>query len=364
MSLKDDLEAGTTELRHAVLSPEQQRQASEDERSRLNAILASMADAVIVVDADGRVALTNQAYRDLFGIEFDLDLEDESGVSIDQTDAPRQRAARGEHFSMAFAHASPDGQRRRYEANGRAVASGGGVVVMRDVTERSLQRIQSDFVVTLSHELRTPLTGLTAYLEMVLRRVRQSGDQKDIRYLERAVSQAHRFSALVGELFDANRMSSGRMTYEIAPTDLRTVVEEAIELAASLDEHRLIEVRPGRSELIVMADAHRLQQVIFNLVANALRHAPNSERIEVRLRKRGRFAELDVQDWGPGIAEDRLPDLFQRGDDHGPGNGSDGLGLGLYIAKGIVDAHDGTIAVDSAPGKGTTFRVRIPLVDS
>jgi signal transduction histidine kinase len=153
------------------------------------------------------------------------------------------------------------------------------------------------------------------------------------------------------------------MTYEMVPTDLRSVVEESVTLARSIDEQREIELDLGRADLRVTADAHRLQQVVFNLLSNALRHAPDSERIAVRLRKRGRVAELAVRDWGPGIPRARLATLFDRGDRVSDTRPSDGLGLGLFIAKGIVDAHDGTIDVESRVGKGTTFVVRLPLTE-
>jgi two-component system CheB/CheR fusion protein len=357
----DDLEARSAELQTLALSLEKQRKVSEDERARLQAILASMADAVIVVGGNGEVVLTNDAYEEQFGDSDGADLEDADSKPIRGEDRPRTRAARGEHFTMNFTRGVADGQRTWYEAHGRPLASGGGVVVIRDITDRSLQKIQHEFVMTLSHELRTPLTGLTAYLEMLLRRMQNTSDQKQIRYLERAVSQAHRFNALVTELFDASRMSSGRMTYEFETLELRPIVEEAVTLAGSIDEQREVTLDGGRARLVVRADPHRLQQVVFNLVSNALRHAPDSERIAVRLRKRNGQAELAVQDWGPGIPPERQGELFHRADAPGEAASSDGLGLGLYLTHGIVEAHDGTIDVDSTQGQGTIITVRLPL---
>lgn len=357
----EDLEARSTEFQNLALSLEKQREISEDERARLQVILASIGDAVIVVGADGDVALTNAAYDQHFGNGDETDLEDAEGTPIRDADRPRARAARGERFTMNFSRQIDDDHRCWYEAHGRPLASGGGVVVIRDITDRSLQRIQHEFMLTLSHELRTPLTGLTAYLEMLLRRIRPTGDEKNIQYLERAVSQAYRFNALITELFDASRMSSGRMTYEFETTELRPIVEEAVAMAEGIDDQRTISLDPGRAKLVVRADPGRLQQVVFNLLSNALRHAAESERIEVRLRKRDGQAELAVQDWGPGIPEQRVRQLLRHAGSPEDATGSDGLGLGLYLTRGIVLAHGGAIDVDSTVGKGTTVTVRLPL---
>jgi two-component system CheB/CheR fusion protein len=326
-----------------------------------HAILASMADAVMVVGSDGAVVLTNGAYDEQFGGGSNAEMDDVAGTPLLPADRPRARAARGDEFTMTFTRGDDDGPRRWYEAHGRPLASGGGVVVIRDITDRSIHRIQHEFVMTLSHELRTPLTGLTAYLEMLLRRTRVSADAKDIRYLERAVSQAYRLNALVTELFDASRMSSGRMSYEFEDVELRPLVDEAVVLAASIDDGREITLDAGRTRLVVRADPHRLQQVIFNLLSNALRHAPDSDRIAVRLRRRAGLAELTVRDWGPGIPADRLEALFGRSGALEGADAAEGLGLGLFLAHGIVEAHGGTIDVASTPGKGTTFTVRLPL---
>jgi signal transduction histidine kinase len=118
--------------------------------------------------------------------------------------------------------------------------------------------------------------------------------------------------------------------------------------------------------VVVAGDAGRLQQVLLNLLTNALTHAPGSERVEIRLRRDGEAAELSVRDRGPGIAAEALETVFDRFAQVDPLQrpGSAGLGLGLYIAREIVEAHGGTIAAHSAPGEGATFTVRLPLAGS
>ena len=358
----DDLEARSTELQNLAVSLEKQREVSESERARLAAVLLSMADAVLVVDAKGRTVLTNAAFDEMFGADGDTDqrIEAEDGTPIERAELPRTRAARGERFSMRFIRLV-DGERRWYEASGRPIESGhggGGVVVIRDISERNIQQMQSEFLGTLSHELRTPLTGLVGYLDLMARDLAAGRPPALEKRLQRAIDQARRFGNLVDELFDANRLRSGRMTYAFGEVDLGAVVDAAIDIAGGLDPDRPIDFDKGRANLRIRGDASRLQQVVFNLVANAIHHAPGSE-IEVHLRRRGRHAELTVTDHGPGIPADRLGDLFSA--ERSPSEGG-GLGLGLYIARGIVEAHGGTIDVDRTRSRGASFRVRLPLL--
>jgi two-component system CheB/CheR fusion protein len=358
----DDLEARSNELQALALSLEKQREVSEAERARLAAILGSMAEAVFVVDAERRLILTNDEYDGLAPLLDEATLDGDDGQPLDDESTPIARAARGESFSMGFSFIGADGTRQWFEAIGRPTPTDGkgGVVVIRDITDRSLQRIQSEFLATLSHELRTPLTGLSAYLEMLARRLSATDDAATRRYTDRAINQVRRFSSLVDELFDANRVSSGRLRYDMRPMELGPVVEEAVELARGLDEDREVTLDAGRAKLVVIGDPNRLQQVVFNLVANAIRHAPDSPKVEIRLRKRGSEAELSVRDWGPGIEPDEAGELFQRLEKPST-RSSDGLGLGLYIANGIVEGHGGTIRLESEPGNGATFHVRLPL---
>jgi PAS domain S-box-containing protein len=322
-----------------------------------------MADAVIVVNAEGKAVFTNEAYDATFGGDL-LEVEDEAGRPMGPEYRPTHRAASGEAFTMHFSAVDRAGMRRWFEANGRPVPGSGesaGVVVIRDVTERSLQSIQDAFVAMLSHELRTPLTGMSGYLQMLVRRLRATGLEEEERYAERALSQVRRFTRLVDDLFDANRLRSGRMTLDRVPTELGPLLEEAIALSQPMTDQR-IELRMGRTPLWVEADGERLLQVILNLIANAVRHAPESPRVELGARKRGRRVEIMVRDWGPGIPHERLAVLLRES---APGPAvavTEGLGLGLIITRSIVEAHSGSIDVHSAPQAGTTFRISLPLI--
>jgi two-component system, chemotaxis family, CheB/CheR fusion protein len=364
----DDLEARSNELQTLAISLERQREVSEGERARLAAVLLSMADAVVVVNDKGEPILTNEAFDSTFANSDGLRLLDDSGEPIAPDQIPWKRGAIGEAFSDTFSMIDATGNRHWYEANGRPLGGDtvqGAVVVIRDLTDRSLQRLQNEFVSMVSHELRTPLTGVSAYLELLERELRESPATDAHRYAQRALNQAQRFSLLVSELFDANRLRSGTMAYRFAPVDLRPIVDEAIAISKPLATKQRIIFHPPRTPLQVSGDPERLQQVVLNLIGNAITHATSSPTIDVSLRRAGANAELAVTDHGPGMPASRVEAVLSRQPERAQAFGSkDGLGLGLYIVRSIVEAHQGEFAIDSKEGKGSTLTVHLPLVNA
>ncbi|HEY3110489.1 MAG TPA: chemotaxis protein CheB [Chloroflexota bacterium] len=362
----DDLQARSIELQDLAVSLEGQRRASEVERARLAAMLASMADAVLVVDREGRRVLTNAAYDDLFGqAGSGVEPRDQAGQPLPSDQTAQRRAARGESFRMEFTLSGPDGGQRWFEASGQPIRSSGepdgGVVVIRDISERSLRRLQEEFLAMVGHELRAPLTALQGYLQLIERR-EALPDESASEMIERAREQARRLGDLIGELADATRSERGQLAIEPRPIDLVPLVRGVVEIAQAMTREQSVELAADQGPLTIEADARRIEQVLLNLLTNAVRHAPTSPRIEVRLRRVGDQAEIQVQDYGPGIAREDLPNVFSRFFQVGRERSSQaGLGLGLYISRQIVEAHGGTIEVSSHPGQGATFTVRLPL---
>jgi two-component system, chemotaxis family, CheB/CheR fusion protein len=362
----DDLQARSIELQDLAVSLEAQRQQSDAERARLAAILASMGDAVLVVDGGGLPLLTNEAYDELFGGAGDAFLpEDPEGRPLPAAEHPQQRAARRESFVMEFTLTGPGGERRWYEATGRPIESdgqAGGVLVIRDITDRSLQRLQEQFIGMVSHELRTPLTSLRGYLQLLLRRLSDDAGEP-ARLGSMALSQVDRLTALVDDLLDATRSQSGKLSLKREPTDLGPLVTRTCEVAQAVAQGQEIAESIPNEPVIVNADAGRLEQVLLNLLTNAITHARGTERIDLRLRREGDAAVIEVQDYGPGIPEAERARLFTRfyQVSRGDRQASGGLGLGLYIAHEIVTAHGGSIDVRSDEGAGATFTVRLPL---
>lgn len=359
----DDLEARGVELEQASI-------ALDAERSRLATVLASMGDGVLMVDAAGRTIVTNATYDQLFGgAGAEVVPEDEAGRPLPRDDWPRHRAARGETFSIEFLVTEPDGRRRRFEASGRPVVDPegreGGVVVVRDITDRSLLRLQDEFMAMVSHELRTPLTALTGYLQLHLRRLDRGQTGEALRSpVVAALQQTDHLRVLVDDLLDAGRLQTGRLTLRRTRTDLTELVQRVVAFAEPLVTGQEIRLSTPAGSVLVDGDPVRLEQVLLNLVGNAHEHAPDTTAIDVSLRTVDAFAELEVRDYGRGIPPEHLGRLFSRFyrvTEAGPVPGR-GLGLGLYIAHAIVAEHGGTIGVESQPGEGTRFVVRLPLL--
>jgi two-component system CheB/CheR fusion protein len=326
-----------------------------------------MGDAVLVVDDAGKAVLRNAAYERMFGASS-FTPEDEAGRPLPPEQWPEARAAQGASFEMQFVITDADGGRRWFEANGQPIrrdGAAGGVVIIRDISERSLRRLQDQFVAMASHELRTPLTALDGYLQILGRQLGREADQgQAAEYVAHAREQSRRLATLVNDLMDVARLQSGRLRLNAEPLDLAALVARTVEVVGSLAEGRRIVLERGRGNFRVHGDAGRLDQVFLNLLNNAVRHAPQSERIDVRLRRVGGLAEVAVQDYGPGIPPEKLPGLFSPYSQVEPGRATarDGMGLGLFISRELVQAHGGTIEVASAVGEGTTFRVRLPLL--
>jgi len=310
----------------------------------------------------------NARFSEFFdSVETPFPVNDEHGDPLPKAAVPQQRAARGESFSMQFTTAGADGNPRWFEANGQPIQTDGergGVIVIRDITDRSLRRLQDEFLAVASHELRTPLTGLSGYLQMLARLLpTESGDERPRKYAAQALEQTQRLTALIGELLDVARLQSGKLALAFESVALAPLVRRVIDTTQMTTTTQTIALEVEKEPLTVQADDRRLEQVILNLLTNAINYAPTATRIDVRLCRAGDHAEIDIQDYGQGIPETELPHIFSRfyRVERSEQMSSGGLGLGLYIAHQIVAAHSGTLNVHSVPGEGTTFTVRLPL---
>jgi two-component system, chemotaxis family, CheB/CheR fusion protein len=371
----EELNSSNSELALQAIELKQQHERSERAKIQLNAILNAMSDALLVVSPTGEVLLTNPAYRRVFQASETLVLLDESGEKpLGVEELPQARLARGETFKMRFSFSLADGNRQWWEAVGQPVelndATSWGLVVLRDITELSLRQSHEQFVAMVTHELRTPLTtirGNTELVESKLSRNRNpvGGSESLLQSLRNALSQIERLERLITDLGDVQRLQNGKFKFAFEQVRLDSLVAQMVEVGQHLTNEQTIELVGENVPLTVIGDPERLQQVILNLINNAIRHASSSPRISLSLAQVGERVELRVQDYGPGIKASHLPNLFSRfyQVSHGKaeaGAGA-GLGLGLFISQQIVMAHAGTISVESTEEIGTTFIVSLPL---
>ena len=262
---------------------------------------------------------------------------------------PRELAARVQaHAQRAWAREEV----LRVEASSRAEAE-------------SSNRAKDEFIAMISHELRTPLGAILIWAQLL------KSDDLDAGAVTRAVGMIERstktLAQIIDDLLDASRIIAGKLTFETRPLELRPVIEAALDAASPAAEAKgvLLERSLPGPLPPVSGDAGRLQQVVGNLLANAVKFTPEGGRIEVRLARAGSTAHITIVDTGTGINPEFLPFIFERfrQADTTSTRKQKGLGLGLAIARQIVQLHGGTIEASSAgEGLGSTFTVKLPLL--
>jgi two-component system phosphate regulon sensor histidine kinase PhoR len=337
-----------------------------EERGKLAAILASMADGVIMTDGEGNVLLANPAAEKLFGF--------------------KQGKVRGRYFIEAVPDYEVDRILRSCLKTGREQAvqleSGigkrflrvvavplitdrpaGALVVFQDLTElRSLQTMRRELVGNISHELRTPLTTIKAVIETL-----KDGAVEDREltrnFLTSVDSEVDRMTQIVAELTELSRIESGKAELKLERVDLNTLAREAIAQLNPFATRRgvTVSLEPAPKLPPVTADKERVRQVITNLLHNALKFTPPKGKVTVATGLKGDSATLSISDTGIGISGEDLPHVFERFYKADKARSGGGTGMGLAIAKHIVQAHGGTIRAQSEPGKGSTFSFSLPV---
>ncbi len=231
----------------------------------------------------------------------------------------------------------------------------------RETVERlsELSRMKSTFLATVSHELRTPLAAVSGLAEMLGRRLESAPPAQQLELVEQILEQARRLSGLIDDLFDATRVEFGGLRVRLGEIDVGSVIERVRRSFAGRGCSVTVSAPPSLPP--AQADERRLEQVLANLVGNAVKHSPPDAPVELHVAAGGGELRLAVVDAGPGIAPEFLPLVFEpfaQGAE-GDRNGQEGLGLGLYIARGLVEAMGGSIEAHSSPGAGSRFEVRL-----
>lgn len=227
-------------------------------------------------------------------------------------------------------------------------------------------QIRDEFLSVASHEIRTPLVSLRGYAELLQRQARRetSSDPRDLQAVSVIHEQAVRLHKLIGSLFDFSRIQTGQLSVNRSPVDLASLARRIVAILQPTVERHMLQFECSDAPLLVEGDELRLEQVLQNLIDNAIKYSPEGGMVAVRLEARGERVVLTVSDQGIGIPGKDLPQLFNRfyrASNVNPHRTS-GLGIGLYMAQEIVTLHDGTIEVESTEGQGCTFTVSLPLL--
>ncbi|MCA9707938.1 MAG: PAS-domain containing protein [Myxococcales bacterium] len=335
-----------------------------NERERFETVLETMQQAVLALDAERRINTVNQAARTLLGLPEAV----EGRPVLDFVRVPAlqgliEAAATGEPASAEFDYGvSP---RRRIQAQATAPRQGGGtVIVMHDVTElRRLETVRQDFIANVSHELRTPVAVIKANAETLLAGAIERPEKAAL-FLDALGRHADRLGRLVADLLDISRIEAGRYQLEIGPVDVVELCERTLAALALQAQTKGIQLQTGlHGELWVASDDKALEQVLFNLVSNAIKYTQPGGHVEVDaviLEREGSEPSrlrIEVRDDGPGIDPRHHGRVFERfyRVDSGRARDMGGTGLGLAIVKHLVEAMGERVGVDARRPRGSVF---------
>lgn len=337
---------------------------SSEERFRI--LFEGVAEAVVVLDPGGQYLDANPALTELLGYT----VEELRRMRVGDLSADPDKARRDHRVFEEIGTWRGESEWRRKDGSVVPVEGYLSIVSLptgnvylgtwRDISARRVQeRMQRDFIAMITHELRNPLTSLKGYAQLIQRRA-----AFDARGMEVIISQANLMERLVNDLRDVARLESRRLDLDRSEVDIVAVARRSVEQARALMKgHRLRADLPD-GPVTGWWDGDRLAQVMQNLLSNAIKYSPDGGDILLRVEDRGYEVRVTVSDQGIGIIPDVLPHLFGRfyRAEGALTLGVQGLGLGLYITKALIEAHGGEIWVDSEAGKGSTFIFTLPYI--
>ncbi len=355
--------------------------ALEHERHamQLEAVLASMNDALLIVDARGAIVRLNRAARELLRL-------DSASLVLGQP-FEQQRLAQWPKTAREIATAlvpvidglrsgtSVEGveielsseERRVLSVGASALQSSkglqGGVIVLHDITgQRDLERVREDIFAMAWHDMQTPITLIRGHAELLLRRL-SSGNREPRASSSAAamiVKHADRLSDLLTTLFDIHCLEAGLLSMSLWPTDLSALVREVVEGLRPTARHNIAVF--ANQAVFGECDERRVRQVLMNLLANAQKYSPEGSTVTVSIAADQRIATVSIRDEGIGLDEADLTRVFHRGYRAESARQVTGRGLGLYFGQGLIEAHGGRMWAESAgPGQGSTFHFALPL---
>lgn len=326
----------------------------EQERGRLAVTIESLGDALIVTEPRSNVIATLNPRAGELVPELGV------GGRVDADDSPLPSESEALASEQLVEHA---GRTLSVTAARLGSKDAGVVWTVRDMSERArLERAKSEFVATASHELRSPLTSIKGFVELLERSSEDMSDRQR-EFIEIILKSTDRLVELVNDLLDVARIEADHVEINRRPIDVGEVVQEVVELISPRVESKDQRLTAYVAPLLppALADPGRVRQIVANLLTNAHLYTPPGGNIHVGVEPDRAWVELVVEDSGVGMTEEELSHIFDRFYRAGNRSGSNpGTGLGLSIVKSLVDLHFGQITVESEPGRGTVFRVRLP----
>jgi two-component system phosphate regulon sensor histidine kinase PhoR len=346
------------------------------EKKKLETIIHCLANGVIVTNKNMEVILHNPALLRLLGISEEIQnpvpvseiIRDnaliETLYQIQEGKIAEQELVSQEIFL---------GTRVLRAISAPALASdrnvfwaiAGAVTVLEDITPfKELDRMKTDFVNMVAHELRSPLVAIRQLNSVLAEGLAGPLQQKQQEFVEKGMKKIDALLGLIHDLLDVAKLEDGKLLQHAGPVDIGAMIEEMITLMQPRAKKQGITLSFSCENLRpITADPRNMEEILSNLVSNAMNYSPEGGDVKVMAKGAGEFMEITVSDTGIGIAPEELPKIFEKfyRVKHPKTRQVSGTGLGLSLVKGIVEAHHGTVDVESVPDKGTTFTIRLPM---
>jgi two-component system phosphate regulon sensor histidine kinase PhoR len=344
------------------------------QRNEQEAVLSSMVEGVLAIDMDERIISINEAGAELLGVEHDK-AQGQSIQAVIRNTELQELVARtlGSREQVEGDIVLRDSAERYLQAHGTILHDAhdrgmGAVIVLNDVTRlRRLETVRRDFVANVSHELKTPITSIKGFVETLLDGALNNPEDAE-RFLKIVARQTDRLNAIIEDILSLSRIEDQTEKDKIVfeKCQVREVLESAIQLCELQARSRKIDVELICDESIATRlNAPLMEQAIVNLVDNAIKYSEEGKVVRVQAQRNNGDVTICVSDKGGGIASEHLQRIFERfyRADKARSRNLGGTGLGLAIVKHIVLVHQGSIAVDSKLGKGTTFTIHVPTAE-
>ncbi len=343
------------------------------EKSRLKTIINRMANGIMVTNRNLEVVLHNPALMRLMEIS--------EGI---QSPAPISKIINDESLTKTLKQIL-NGETSEDESISQEISTGinvlkaisapalgpdksvvGTVTVLEDITAfKQLDQMKSDFVNMVAHELRSPLVSIRQLNSVLLEGLAGPLEEKQQDFVNRGKNKIDSLLELINDLLDVAKIEAGQYVQRQVPTDIGKIIEEIVALMEPRAREQGITLTFSCQDLTpVHADPKNIEEIFNNLVSNAINYSPEGGQVTISARGQGEYMEIKVEDTGVGIAPEELPKIFDKfyRVKHPKTRQVIGTGLGLAIVKGVVEAHHGTIDVESAVDKGTIFRILLPVI--
>ncbi|MBK0378477.1 PAS domain S-box protein [Mucilaginibacter sp. SD-g] len=357
------------------------RQQADEKQARLAAIVDTSDDTILSKTLNGIITSWNKAAVRMFGFSEAEAIGRHISLIIPEERIDEEDFIIGEiRKGNKVAHFQTIRQRKDgslvpislsvspiIDKNGNII---GASKIARDISGeqelyRKLKEINAkkdEFIALASHELKTPLTSINGYLQLLEQRI---SDKKSKDFVQKMRHQVTRLTELVDDILDVSKIEAGKLKLHKAEFDILKVVKNTIDLIANANPGHQLALHTSVKFCNLKGDEHRIEQLLINLLTNAIRYSPDSNKVEIFVSTEQDDVKIGVKDFGLGISQEKLPNIFSRFyrvDDSD--TSVSGLGIGLYLCYEIVTRHHGMIWAESKPGFGSTFWFTLPIKDS